>query len=127
MSDNRKFILKRRPQGMPVPEDFELSNEALPDITDGEILVRNHYISLDPAQRGWMDDTPSYMPPINLGESVRATTVGVVIDSKNPNFEAGQWVLGLNGIEEYSRVGEGGFTMPTVSYTHLTLPTIYSV
>ena len=112
MSDNRKFILKRRPQGMPVPEDFELSNEALPDITDGEILVRNHYISLDPAQRGWMDDTPSYMPPINLGESVRATTVGVVIDSKNPNFEAGQWVLGLNGIEEYSRVGEGGFTMP---------------
>ena len=112
MAQNRKFILKRRPMGMPVPEDFELITEALPDISNGEILVRNHYISLDPAQRGWMDDTPSYMPPIVLGDSVRATTVGRVVESKNPNFEAGQWVLGLNGIEEYSRVVEGGFTSP---------------
>ena len=112
MSENRKLILKRRPQGLPVAEDFELINEALPDISDGEILVRNHYISLDPAQRGWMDDTPSYMPPINLGDSVRATTVGRVAESKNANFEAGQWVLGLNGIEEFSRVAEGGFTSP---------------
>jgi len=112
MAKNRRFILKRRPQGMPVPEDFELVNEALPEISKGEILVRNHYISLDPAQRGWMDNTPSYMPPIVLGDSVRATTVGRVVESQNPNFKAGQWVLGLNGIEEYSRVVEGGFTSP---------------
>jgi len=112
MSENRKLILKRRPQGLPVAEDFELINESLPDISEGEILVRNHYISLDPAQRGWMDDIPSYMPPINLGDSVRATTVGRVVESKNANFETGQWVLGLNGIEEYSRVAEGGFTSP---------------
>ena len=52
------------------------------------------------------------MPPIALGESVRATTVGRVVESKNPNFDQGQWVLGLNGIEEYSRVAEGGFTAP---------------
>jgi len=73
MSENRKFILKRRPQGLPVPEDFELVHEALPEIAQGEILVRNHFISLDPAQRGWMDDRPSYMPPIALGDSVRAS------------------------------------------------------
>ena len=112
MSENRKLILKRRPQGLPVAQDFELISEDLPKISDGEILVRNHYISLDPAQRGWMDDIPSYMPPINLGDSVRATTVGRVAESKNANFETGQWVLGLNGIEEYSRVAEGGFTSP---------------
>lgn len=112
MSENRKLILKRRPQGLPVAEDFDLISEDLPKISDGEILVRNHYISLDPAQRGWMDDIPSYMPPINLGDSVRATTVGRVAESKNANFETGQWVLGLNGIEEYSRVAEGGFTSP---------------
>jgi NADPH-dependent curcumin reductase CurA len=107
---NRKFILKRRPNGTPVPEDFQLVTETLTEVPDGALLVRNHYISLDPAQRGWMDDTPSYMPPIELGTAVMATTVGRVVESKNPDFQAGQWVLGLNGIEEYSIVHAGGFT-----------------
>ena len=110
MSENRKFILKRRPNGTPVADDFILITEAIPEISDGEILVRNHFVSLDPAQRGWMDDRPSYIPPIPLGSSVMATTVGQVVETKNSNFEVGQWVLGLNGIEEYSRVAEGGFT-----------------
>ena len=92
MVENRKFILKRRPQGLPVPEDFELISEGFPQISEGEILVRNHFISLDPAQRGWMDDTPSYMPPFELGHSVRATTVGRVVVTKSPNFEIGQWL-----------------------------------
>ena len=112
MLENRKLILKKRPEGTPKETDFNLISEAVPKISDGEILVRNHYISLDPAQRGWMSDAPSYMPPIPLGESVRATTVGKVLESKNSNFAAGQWVLGLNGVEEYSRVAEGGFTAP---------------
>ena len=112
MLENRKFILKRRPNGNPVKEDFILVKETIPEISDGEILVRNHFISLDPAQRGWMSDEPSYMPPIPLGDRVRASAVGKVIQSKNPNFETDQWVLGLNAIEEYSRVAEGGFTAP---------------
>jgi NADPH-dependent curcumin reductase CurA len=73
-------------------------------------VVRNRYISLDPAQRGWMDDAPSYMPPIPLGEPVRATTVGVVHESRHPDFAPGDWVLGLNGVEDYSVVTPGGFT-----------------
>lgn len=109
---NRKFILKRRPDGSPAESDFELVKEPIPKISSGEFLVRNHFVSLDPAQRGWMDDQPSYMPPIEIGASIRATTVGRVEESKNPNFEEGQWVLGLNGIEEYSLVQEGGFTSP---------------
>ncbi len=75
-------------------------------------MVRYHYASLDPAQRGWMDDAPSYMPPIALGDAVRATTVGVVHASANPDFVAGQWVMGLNALEDYSLVEPGGFTSP---------------
>jgi len=74
--------------------------------------VRNRFVSLDPAQRGWMDDTPSYMPPIALGDPVRATTVGTVHASDNPDFRQGQWVLGLNAVEDYSVALPGGFTMP---------------
>lgn len=112
MSVNRRFILQRRPNGMPVAEDFELISEALPELADGQFLIRNHYASLDPAMRGWMDDAPSYMPPIPLGDPVRASTVGEVVASKTPDFPVGQWVSGLNAIEEYSVSMAGGFSAP---------------
>ncbi|MGC6471872.1 MAG: NADP-dependent oxidoreductase [Parvibaculales bacterium] len=112
MPTNRRFILKRRPEGNPVQEDFSLESSECPELEEGGILVRNHYISLDPAIRGWLDDAPSYMPPVELGAAVRATTVGRVHSSRNPDFTEGQWVLGLNGIEEYSVVEAGGFTAP---------------
>ncbi len=112
MSENRRFLLARRPDGMPVAEDFSLVTEALPELADGEFLIRNHYASLDPAMRGWMDDAPSYMPPIPLGTPVRASTVGEVVASKTADFPVGQWVSGLNGIEEYSVSQAGGFSAP---------------
>jgi len=112
MAENRRFKLVRRPVGEPVPEDFELVAEPLPELSEGEFLVRNHYASLDPAIRGWLDDKPSYMPPVALGDPVRATTVGRVAQSRNPDFAEGQWVLGLNAIEEYSVARAGGFTGP---------------
>lgn len=110
MTDNRRFLLARRPNGMPVAEDFSLVSEPLPELSDGQFLIRNHYASLDPAMRGWMDDAPSYMPPIPLGTSVRASTVGEVVASKAADFPVGQWVSGLNGIEEYSVSQSGGFS-----------------
>lgn len=110
MTMNRRFLLVRRPNGTPAPDDFRLAEEALPELADGEILVRNHYASLDPAIRGWLDDAPSYMPPVPLGEAVRATTVGVVARSRNADFPEGAWVLGLNAIESYSVGRAGGFT-----------------
>ena len=112
MAKNRRFILRKRPSGNPVPSDFELVIEDIAAVSEGAILVRNHFISLDPAIRGWMDEAPSYFPPINLNDPVRASTVGRVVESKNPNFKEGDWVLGLNAIEEYSAVEEGGFTAP---------------
>ena len=111
LSANRRFLLVRRPHGNPVPEDFRLVEEPVPVPPPGGIVVRNHYASLDPAQRGWMDDAPSYMPPIPLGDPVRATTVGVVHASDNPDFVPGQWVMGLNALEDYSVALPGGFTM----------------
>jgi NADPH-dependent curcumin reductase CurA len=110
MNVNRRFLLVRRPSGMPVPEDFSLVEQSIPEPAAGSFVVRNHYISLDPAQRGWMDDAPSYMPPIALGDAVRATTVGRVARSAHPDFAEGDWVLGLNAIEDYSLVLPGGFT-----------------
>lgn len=112
MAVNRRFLLKSRPQGMPAEADFALVEEAVPTPPAGGIVVRNHYASLDPAQRGWMDDAESYMPPIALGDPVRATTVGVVHASDNPDFAEGQWVMGLNALEDYSISMPGGFTMP---------------
>lgn len=112
MVHNRRFLLVRRPQGSPVPEDFDLVAQDVPSALNGGIVVRNHFASLDPAQRGWMDDAESYMPRIPLGEPVRATTVGVVHASDNPDFRVGQWVMGLNALEDYSVATAGGFTMP---------------
>lgn len=108
---NRQFLLVRRPVGDPVPEDFRLVTTPVPVPRPGEFVVNNLYASLDPAQRGWMDDAPSYLPPIALGAPVTATTVGRVHSSAAPGFEPGDWVLGLNAIEDYSLVKPGGFTM----------------
>ena len=74
MPDNRRFLLRRRPDGEPVEQEFELVTEATPDLAEGQFLIRNHYASLDPAMRGWMDDAESYMPPIPLDTPVRAST-----------------------------------------------------
>jgi NADPH-dependent curcumin reductase CurA len=112
MTGNRQFLLVRRPHGLPVAEDFRLVESPLPPPPPGGFIVRNRFASLDPAQRGWMDDVPSYMPPIALGDPVRATTVGTVHASDNPDFAPGQWVLGVNALEDYSVALPGGFTMP---------------
>jgi hypothetical protein len=110
MTINRRFLLARRPHGDPVPDDFQLAETPISAPPAGGLIVRNHFASLDPAQRGWMDDAPSYMPPIPLGEAVRATTVGRVHASDNPGFVPGDWVMGLNWLEDYSAVLPGGFT-----------------
>ena len=112
MLENRRFLLIRRPNGVPVPEDFSLVSAEMPEVPEGGFVIRNYFASLDPAQRGWMDDAESYLPPIPLGDPVRATTVGIVHASNNSGFPVGHWVLGLNALEDYSAAVPGGFTMP---------------
>lgn len=110
MNINRRFLLSARPDGTPQASDFSLVDEPVPAIGADEILIRNHYASLDPAIRGWLDDVPSYLPPVDLGDAVRATTVGVVEASNAEGFAPGDWVMGLNKIEHYSVAKLGGFT-----------------
>lgn len=110
MPTNRRFTLVRRPHGTPVPEDFRLIEVETPALDDGQFLVRNHYASLDPAIRGWMDDLPSYLPPIKLGDPFRATTIGIVSQSRSADFPVGSWASGLNGLEDYSLGANGGFS-----------------
>ncbi len=108
MTVNRRWLLKRRPNGAPTPEDFDFVEEAPPVITDGQALVRNRYISMDPAIRGWMDDAPSYIPPIELGAVVKANCIAEVVESKNPNLAPGDTVVSFNGWEDYSVFASDG-------------------
>ena len=81
---NRQWLLRARPVGMVKPSDFEFRESPAPVPKDGEALVRVLYVSFDPAMRGWMEDRPSYIPPVALGEVMRAGTVGQVVESKSP-------------------------------------------
>jgi NADPH-dependent curcumin reductase CurA len=98
---NRRFLLRERPSGRIGPNTFELSEEAVPEIGDGEALVRVEWISLDPTNRTWINDTPTYLPPVGIGEVMRAGGLGRVVESKNPNYAVGQYVQGLVGWQEY--------------------------
>ena len=99
---NRRFLLRERPTGRIGPDTFELSEEAVPEIGDGEALVRVDWISLDPTNRAWINDTPTYLPPVGIGEVMRGGGLGEVVASKNPNYAVGQIVQGLVGWQEYA-------------------------
>ena len=99
---NRRFVLRERPSGRIGPDTFELSEEAVPEIGDGEALVRVDWISLDPTNRAWINDTPTYLPPVGIGEVMRAAGLGEVVASNNPNYAVGQTVQGFVGWQEYA-------------------------
>ena len=103
---NRRFLLRQRPTGRIGPDTFELSEEAVPEIGDGEALVRVDWISLDPTNRAWINDTPTYLPPVGIGEVMRGGGLGEVVASKNPNYPVGQTVQGLVGWQEYAVVSD---------------------
>jgi NADPH-dependent curcumin reductase CurA len=98
---NRRFLLRERPSGRIGPDTFGLVEEAVPEIGDGEALVRVDWISLDPTNRTWINDTPTYLPPVGIGEVMRAGGLGEVVESKNANYRVGQIVQGLVGWQEY--------------------------
>lgn len=98
---NLQILLAARPEGLPQSSDFEMKEGPMPSVGDGEVLVRNIYLSLDPAMRGWMTDRKSYIPPVALGAVMRGLTAGVVMESKDPGFEVGDHVTGSLGWQRY--------------------------
>jgi NADPH-dependent curcumin reductase CurA len=101
---NRQYILAARPRGVPTHEDVPMRDAAVPRAGEGEIVIRNLYMSLDPAIRGWMSDEPNYIEPIPVGSPVWATTVGRVVESRSADFSVGDIALGMNAWEDYSRM-----------------------
>lgn len=99
---NRQICLKARPHGLPTPECYERRESPIPQPQDGELLIRNLYLSLDPAIRGWMSDKPSYAPPIPVGAVMRGLTIGRVVESRAEGFTTGDLVAGMHGWEDYS-------------------------
>jgi NADPH-dependent curcumin reductase CurA len=93
--------LVARPVGIPQPEHFALVTGPLPQIADGEMLVRNHYLSVDPAQRGWANDEGNYSAPVPLDTPMRALAVGEVIESRAPGFPKGEFLCGWFGWQSY--------------------------
>ena len=99
---NLQILLKKRPVGAARESDFEVREAAPPDPGDGEVLVRQRFMSLDPAMRGWMNDRRSYVPPVGLGDVMRAYGVGEVIRTRSDSFAEGDLVLGLLGWQRYA-------------------------
>src|SRR4051794_4929546 len=110
MCVNRQLLLTKRPVGDPAPSDFEVKETELPSPGDGEALVKVLHISLDPAMRGWMSDAPSYLPPVGLGEVMRAGTAGVVVESNSDKLAPGDHVVGVLGVQEHAVAGADGLT-----------------
>ena len=107
---NHQFRLAARPAGLPVPSDWTYTEEAVPEPADGEFVVKVLYISLDPAMRGWMNEGRSYVPPVAIGDVMRAGAVGRVIASRNPRFADGDHVVGVFGVQEYALSDGTGVT-----------------
>ncbi len=99
---NKQVTLKKRPEGMPMPDTWALESNPIPEVGEGQFLVKNHYISLDPAMRGWMDDRKSYIPPVAIDDVMRAGSIGEVVASKHDKFKVGDFVSGWGGVQQYS-------------------------
>jgi len=104
MPTNRQIHLVSRPSGQASLENFALVSSPTPELQEGEVLVRHHFLSLDPYMRGRMNDGKSYAEPQALGHTMLGGTVGEVLQSRNPGFATGDKVVGLGGWQEYGVV-----------------------
>src|SRR5512139_1124943 len=98
---NRQIVLRRRPTGLVGPEDTELISLPAPEPAGGEALVRTTYIGIDAAARTWLNDQPGYLPPVQLGEVIRAAGIGEVVASRCDAYAVGDVVTTLTGFQEY--------------------------
>ena len=102
MSDrNRRFLLRERPSGRVDDATFELVSEPIPEIGEGEALIKTEWVSVDPTNRGWLNEAPTYLPAVQIGDPVRAGGLGRVIASNNPTYEEGSLVQGFVNWQEY--------------------------
>ena len=104
MPQNKHWILDNRPQGEAVASNFKLGTSETPPLQEGQVLVRHHFLSLDPYMRGRMNDAKSYAAPQPLGQVMQGGTAGEVVESRSPKYQSGDKVVGMGGWQEYSVV-----------------------
>ena len=109
---NRRFILQSRPEGRITDDTFELVEEPIPEIEDGQALVRTEWISIDPTNRAWIRDVPTYLPPVGIGEVMRGLGLGQVVASKHDAYQEGQFVQGLIGWQEWAVASDASPLLP---------------
>ncbi|MEO8280884.1 MAG: NADP-dependent oxidoreductase, partial [Ideonella sp.] len=119
---NQQIHLVSRPTGEASPDNFKLVEAPVPELSDGQVLVRHHFLSLDPYMRGRMDDSKSYAKPQPLDSVMIGGTVGVVEQSRNTGFAVGDKVVGMGGWQQFSVVdaGQPG-ALRKVDTTHIAL------
>ena len=101
--NNRTVRLNERPNGLPEKKIWSFNEENFDlKLDDNQFIIKNEFISLDPAMRGWLNDARSYIKPVNVGDVMRAGTVGKIIKSNNKNFNAGDYVFGWGGVQDYT-------------------------
>jgi NADPH-dependent curcumin reductase len=123
---NRKWVLRSRPQGMPQPADFTLAEEALPALAENQFLVKNLYLSCDPAQRSWLA-RDTYVPQIAIGETMRAGAAGQVVASRHAQFREGDVVFGMFGWQDYAISDGTGFVQVSKLPAGVPIPLCMSV
>ncbi len=104
---NRQVRLKSRPSGIPQADNFEIVEVPVPDPSDGQVVVRNLYLSVDPAMRGWVSAVANYSEPVALGAVMRSLAVGRVETSRSPDVQSGEYVTGMFGWQDYAVVDAG--------------------
>ena len=120
-TSNRQILLASRPIGAPTPENFRLEHSGIPAPENGQLLVRNLYLSLDPYMRGRMSDAPSYAAPVAIGEVMGGATIARVEASRHPDYKPGDLVRGFNGWQDYALSDGAGLTKLDAGMTHPSL------
>ncbi len=106
---NHTVRLTARPIGEPKRSDFAFADEPLNALADGQMLLKVHYLSLDPAMRGWMNEGKSYIAPVGLGDVMRSGGIGEVVESRHPKFAVGDFVSGMTNVQTYYVTDGKGF------------------
>jgi NADPH-dependent curcumin reductase CurA len=124
---NRQILLRRRPTGLIQPGDTELVTTPTPEPAEGEALVRTTYVGLDAAARTWLNDQPGYLPPVQLGEVIRAAGIGEIVASRCDAYAVGDVVTTLTGFQEYVIVRDDIFCTPVTDMDPIDQPAVMSI
>ncbi|NKB60431.1 MAG: zinc-binding dehydrogenase [Alphaproteobacteria bacterium] len=115
---NRRVVLAKRPKGVPVADHFAVEEAPVPELADGEFLVKCEYWSVDPAMRGWVNEAPNYLPPVAIGATMRSFAVGDVVASRHPDYAEGDTLSGMFGWQRFA-VSDGSDVDRKITETDL--------